>query len=390
MTTILEHAGGFENSFMDIANDLNNEDDIEVNIVTMDDQFTKRLGYIMSFYFRENLNKNPLHRETSNSVKKRLGSVRYKKCKNFADLKKQLSESDLIYSKNEILESLILKFLIKYKNLKNVVFICGTTLFYPNPSTLNFKLHNYLYTGKIYKMLTKNVNQFHVKNSSDYQIIKKFGSNYDVKTIFNSFNIRDFQKFQVQDDFRIYDMEAYNIVWIGRLEEQKGIDRLYEIIKQVNDKYIDNRIVWNIFGDGTQREFVEKIERENANVHYYGQVANRFMSSVLKQSDLFISTSKAESFGNTILEANAAGLKALSFNIPGPQDIILNNYNGVLINCISDYVDKVIEFAKTGKVDKNNFNDYLYQNFSKKNINKKRISYLKAIVDNDEYEKNKK
>src|SRR6185369_942872 len=106
MTTILEHAGGLENTFMSAARYLAEMPDVSVDVITMDEIFTKRLGKVLSFYYGTNLNKAELHRETTQAASRKLGNAKYYKCANFAELFSHLSKCDVIYSKNEILEAL--------------------------------------------------------------------------------------------------------------------------------------------------------------------------------------------------------------------------------------------------------------------------------------------
>lgn len=379
MTTVLEHAGGFENSFMDIAKEMSKDERFDVTFVTMDESFTKKLGYLLSVYFRENLNQNPVHRETSESILKRLDGVPYKKCHSLKELKKTLSKADIIYAKNEIIEAAILKYFVGYKNINKVALLCGTTLFYPNAKSLNFKMHNYLYTGKIYQSLTKNVHQFQVKNSSDQQIVHKLHKDKQARIVFNSFDLQKFKQAVSADTSTILSEPAkINFTWIGRLEEQKGLDYLSSIIERVHKSVNPGTIAWNIVGDGTQKKLVLDLTQEYANVHYYGQIENARIPPLLAQSDLLISTSRAESFGNTIIEANAAGLQAYSFNIPGPNDIIENGYNGRLFSDVSSYALGIIDYIESySKKDSSaSYDNYIEKNFNKKAILAMRSKYL--------------
>ena len=385
MTTILEHGGGFENSFIDIANGLNQIDNIEIEIVTMDERFTKRLGYLLSIYFRTNLNKNPLHRESSEKIRERLNGVKYTKARSFKELKNKLSEADVIYAKNEMIETSIIKFILKPNKLPPIVLLCGTTLFYPEPKSLEFKLHNLLYTGLVYKFLTNFVSQFHVKNSSDEAILNKLHRNKMVIKIYNPFDFDKFRNNAIKLNFELNEPSKYNIIWTGRLEQQKGIVDLIEIVNALNNNHI-NSIAWNIAGEGNEKSAILGLCDKWKNVHYYGHVNNIYIPSMLKGGDLFITTSKAESFGNNIVEANALDLPAIAYRIPGPEEIIEQGLNGLMVDSQESFI-AAISSCVEGKQQFSNPAEVVTTKFNKEKIYIETLNAIKSVVTREEYKR---
>lgn len=125
--------------------------------------------------------------------------------------------------------------------------------------------------------------------------------------------------------------QRYRIVALGRLEDQKNYPLLINAIQEV----VQNRqdIVVEIYGDGARRESLnEQIETcglENY-VHLMGRTSN--VNSVYEKADLYILSSDYEGMPNTLIEAMAAGVPAISTNCPtGPADIIKNHENGLLV-----------------------------------------------------------
>ena len=55
------------------------------------------------------------------------------------------------------------------------------------------------------------------------------------------------------------------------------------------------------------------------------------LASLYAASDVLISTSVYETFGQTLVEALSVGIPALSFRCSGPEDIILDGINGYLV-----------------------------------------------------------
>jgi len=133
---------------------------------------------------------------------------------------------------------------------------------------------------------------------------------------------------------------------IGRLTHQKNFLKLLEYISEINNLIqIDFNLI--IIGDGEQKkELADFIKEKNLNNCYLlGFKKNPY--KYLVRSDLYISTSRWEEPGHTLLEAGYLNVPILSSDCPnGPNEIIQNNFNGIkykLDNNV-DFMRKFNEF----------------------------------------------
>jgi len=139
---------------------------------------------------------------------------------------------------------------------------------------------------------------------------------------------------------------------------------LIKIIDTLNKTNYKDEIIWNIVGDGAERNKILHLKNRWNNVNYFGYVENNYMASIYKENDLFISTSKWESFPYNILEAQARGIPVIAFNIPGPKDIIENKITGFLVDNENDFVQKITSLLDKGekisreKIIKNTMNKF--------------------------------
>ncbi len=345
MTTVLENAGGMEQYFIDTAKELSAMKDTTVDIITLDDQFTLRLEKMLDIYYlKKAYVKNIRKREEVRAdIRSQLGTIPYHKMPSFRALSAKLKEYDVIYAKNELLEAMIFASILRYVHMPPVVFCCATPLGYPQPQSIREKLHNFLYQGRIYAFLTKGVTAFHVKNMQDEHIVKRMFPKKRVTKIPNAINIRTFTEHATKYVYPYqWDSRKFNIVWVGRLTMQKGIDRLVNVIRMLNDgiRY-DEKIFWHIAGDGEEKETLKKETRDWKNVHLHGHIPHEQMPSVYRHCDLLLSTSRWESFGLTLIEANASGIPAVAYDIPGPNEIIVNGQNGFLITNEREMADTI-------------------------------------------------
>lgn len=127
---------------------------------------------------------------------------------------------------------------------------------------------------------------------------------------------------------------------VGRLDAQKGFDRLISIWATIHSQYPDWKLY--IFGAG----------RDSARLH--SLIAQFKLESVvfintpdkdIKQrylkSSIFLMTSRYEGLPMTLLEAQSLGLPAVTYDFKcGPCDVIINEKSGYIIE---DYSNK--EFA---------------------------------------------
>ena len=117
----------------------------------------------------------------------------------------------------------------------------------------------------------------------------------------------------------------------GRLEKQKGFDLLIDAFSSLCDVCADWDLV--ILGEGVERQALEAqiaSKKLNERVLLPGRVGNA--GDWYQRADLYVMSSRFEGFPNTLLEALAYGLPAVSFDcLTGPADLIRDGVDGYLV-----------------------------------------------------------
>jgi glycosyltransferase involved in cell wall biosynthesis len=139
-----------------------------------------------------------------------------------------------------------------------------------------------------------------------------------------------------------YQNKACQLVAVGRLEYVKGFDLLIKAFAIVRRQCPE--ITLTIWGEGSQRRELEILRDElNLSDHIFLPGITKDIASTLSKADLFVQASRWEGFGNALCEAMAVGLPVISTTCSGPQEIIRDGVDGVLvpvenINAIADAI----------------------------------------------------
>lgn len=121
------------------------------------------------------------------------------------------------------------------------------------------------------------------------------------------------------------------VLAVGRLTKVKGFDLLLDIWRNIKNKE-DWQLL--IVGDGEEKITLENLihEYKVANsVKLLGNIKN--IENIYASSSIYCLTSHFEGFPMVLLEAQCFGLPIVAYNCDtGPEDIVVNGYNGFLIN----------------------------------------------------------
>jgi glycosyltransferase involved in cell wall biosynthesis len=120
---------------------------------------------------------------------------------------------------------------------------------------------------------------------------------------------------------------------VGRLAEQKGVDDFIKIASEV--KKLNKQSSFIVIGDGPLRFGLEKMAAGyGVDIRFLGD--RQDLPELLNVFDVYIFTSKWESFGIIMLEALATKVPVVGFEVPGNKEIIKKGGGGILIkerNC---------------------------------------------------------
>lgn len=132
------------------------------------------------------------------------------------------------------------------------------------------------------------------------------------------------------------------ITYTGRLVKEKGILKLIDAVKQVNDSY--NYVNLFIAGDGDLSD--EVIRKTDSHIIYLGRINFESIISLLKQTDIFcLPTDYPEGFPTSVLEAAACKCFTITTKSGGSKELYINNDYGIILeeNSVSEIRDSIIK-----------------------------------------------
>ncbi len=200
-------------------------------------------------------------------------------------------------------------------------------------------------------------------------VVKQYNLNRHITVIPNPYNNEDFRVVSKEDN--------NNLIYVGSLEERKGVILLAEALNKVLDSIDDNYVY--IIGKDTMRnnknistkEYMLKIidKKYHHRIKFIGQISNNKINEYLNKAYLAIFPSVFDNYPYTILEAMASGKYIVCSDNIGSVDLI-KKYNYVFKTGNSDdLADKIL-------MSLNNKKDFInYKNIEQVNeiCNKKRV-----------------
>ena len=193
----------------------------------------------------------------------------------------------------------------------------------------------------------------------------------NVKVIYHGIDVDFFNKIQPEENLR----QKFNIpddkivfIYVGRFSEDKNFDELIKIIKLLL-QIQPNRFFFLLIGAGPLKEYA--LSSLNSNTLILDYISDReYLVKMLKMSDIFITASKTDTFGLSLIEAQACGLPVLAYNKTSFPEIVF--YKEYLATDVLDFVSKALKLSNNlNNLDRNLMKNFIRNEFDlNKNFDK--------------------
>lgn len=201
------------------------------------------------------------------------------------------------------------------------------------------------------KLYVKKYNAIIVPTDKTKSALLGYGVKNNIHVVPTGINIEHFDQHdqnhprikEIRDELGIQPND-YVILSLGRISEEKSIDATIKQMKQLVLDEPNAKLI--IVGDGPYRETLEKLTYDNHlenYVHFVGRVPFEDVSYYYSLAKVFVSASKTETQGLTIMEAMASMLPVIVYDDDNVKGIVIDGYSGRLFNTASDLTAYIVD-----------------------------------------------
>ncbi len=140
--------------------------------------------------------------------------------------------------------------------------------------------------------------------------------------------------------------DTLRMVLVGRLKKRKHVDEFIDVLAQVRQRVPGGtKVSVNIVGEGPRRADLQQQIDTLGLTDWVSLLGHRDSAGVRElhhRSELFIASSRQESFGIAAFEARAAGLPVIGYRGNGLADYIANGSDGILVTDREEMVQALV------------------------------------------------
>jgi glycosyltransferase involved in cell wall biosynthesis len=148
-------------------------------------------------------------------------------------------------------------------------------------------------------------------------------------------NLVDIEWWQPTEPVRETGTDEFRLILVGRLKKRKHVDEFIDALARARPQLPDDtKVRVSVIGVGPRSAGLERQITELGLGEWIQLLGHREPAQIrtlLHASDLFIASSRQESFGIAALEARAAGLPVVGYRGNGLQDFIGDGVEGILV-----------------------------------------------------------
>jgi len=139
---------------------------------------------------------------------------------------------------------------------------------------------------------------------------------------------------------KVFLQHEYNIkagiyfIYTGRISQDKNLEIVADAFLSLAEKY--HSIYLLLVGEGPYRSELQK-KYYHERIIFTGRIDRDSLSDYYSGSEFFVFPSTTDTFGMSVIEAQACGLPALVSDQGGPKDIIIDNETGYIIESFNTH-----------------------------------------------------
>jgi len=122
------------------------------------------------------------------------------------------------------------------------------------------------------------------------------------------------------------DLKQKNLVFVGLVGEEKGVDRIIECYKILQNNFPESRLI--IVGEGKKKSLYESWKNKNIEFAGYQKEPRKF----LLQASIYLNLARIEPAGIAVIEAMCAGLIPIVSENVGFKEVVKNVSKDLIVD----------------------------------------------------------
>jgi len=123
--------------------------------------------------------------------------------------------------------------------------------------------------------------------------------------------------------------DGVRLLFVGRVSKEKDLDILVQAFHTLRRENVPVEL--SIVGHGPYSAALAEIMPEAC---YTGYLNGTELARAYASSDIFVFPSTTDTFGNVIIEAQAAGLPVVVSDVGGPRELVIDGVNGLITKAL--------------------------------------------------------
>jgi len=297
-------------------------------------------------------------------------------------MKKAFEDFDIIHSHNyRSYQSSLGYKVARKKNRPFVISTHGNLLAYKNFNMgLISRLPYYAYDLLTLKKVVKKADMVIAATAQEYKEALEFGVKKEMLRIIPvGININDYEPAKK-------DSSVINLLFVGRIARNRNLKPIIKAMKLLKDAKL-TIVGGEVKSSETSKTgYIDELKKlaYGLNIEFTGPKYGKELIDYYKKSDIFVYTSFYENFGQTMLEAGAAGLPIIATKTGIANDIVKDGKTGFLVGPdnpkeIAEYVIELSDKNKRAMFGKR-IREIVKKNFDWDNIIERYIKIYKEII----------
>ncbi len=178
---------------------------------------------------------------------------------------------------------------------------------------------------------------------------------------------------------RIPPIKPFQLITVGRLDKEKGYDRLLKVLSRAEFDFS-----YTIIGRGTEKDKLEELTRELGltsrvrHIEYTSEV-----NAYLQESHVYLQGAYTEGFPNALIESMAVGTPVLAYDAPGGlNEIILDGINGYRVKDEDAFLAVLNDLHTDYQLSPKTISDSVFSRFGRDIIIEKYEDLFRSLVQN--------